>query len=54
LKPEDGWAEVEKYFETIRKENPNSKLFFEYRSDLITTEELDSCYTWIDGLYNKK
>jgi len=53
LKPEDGWADVEKYFEIIRSENRDIKLLFEHRSDLITDEELDSCYEWIDRLYNK-
>ena len=52
LKPEDGWADVEKYFEIIRKENRDVKLHFEHRSDLITDEELDSCYEWINRLYN--
>ncbi len=54
LKPEDGWAEVEKYFEIIKSENRDIKLFFEHRSDLITDEQLDSCYEWIDSLYNKE
>lgn len=53
LKPEDGWADVEKYFEIIRSENRDIKLLFEHRSDLITNEELDSCYEWIDRLYNR-
>lgn len=53
LKPEDGWADVEKYFQIIRSENRDIKLLFEHRSDLITNEELDSCYEWIDRLFNK-
>lgn len=53
LMPEDGWAEVEKYFEIIKSKNRNIKLFFEHRSDLITDEQLNTCYEWIDSLYNR-
>ena len=53
LRPEDGWADVESYFEIIRSENRNIKLFFEHRSDCITNEQLDSCYEWIHRLYNR-
>lgn len=52
-KPSDGWADVEAFFEIICLENKNIKLLFEHRTDLITDEELDSCYNWIHGLYNK-
>jgi len=53
LKAADGWADVEAYFEVIRSENKNVKLLFEHRSDMITDEELDSCYNWINELFNK-
>ncbi len=53
LKPIDGWADIERYVEVIRVENKNIKLLFEHRSDLISKEELESCYRWINQLYNK-
>lgn len=52
LRPCDGWADVEEYFKVIRAENKHVKLLFEHRTDLISDEELDSCYTWIDNLMN--
>ncbi|HYE83074.1 MAG TPA: sugar phosphate isomerase/epimerase [Clostridia bacterium] len=53
LKPEDGWADVEAYFKVIRAENRNVKLLFEHRSDLITDDELEACYHWINELLNR-
>jgi predicted transglutaminase-like protease len=31
-------------------ENKNVKIMFEHRSDLISDEELDSCYSWISEI----
>ena len=53
LKPEDGWADVRKYLSIIKEENENCKLLFEHRSDLITDEELENCYDWINELISK-
>jgi hypothetical protein len=50
LKTEDGWAPIEKYLKQIKMQNKNIKIMFEHRSDLISDEELDECYSWIDGL----
>ena len=47
LKPEEGWAPIEEYFKIIKEENKNVKIMFEHRSDLISDEELESCYSWI-------
>lgn len=50
LKVEDGWAPIENYLNIITKENKNVKIMFEHRSDLISDEELDSCYSWISSI----
>lgn len=50
LKIEDGWAPIENYLKVITKENKNIKIMFEHRSDLISDEELDSCYSWISSI----
>lgn len=50
LKPSEGWADIESYLRIIHKCNPNVKVMFEHRSDLISDEELESCYSWVDGL----
>lgn len=52
LKPCDGWADVEEYFKVITAENKNVKLVFEHRTDLVSDEELNSCYKWIGDLMN--
>lgn len=53
LKPEEGWADIEAYLKAIFQLNPNVKVMFEHRSDLITDEELESCYSWVSGLFSK-
>lgn len=50
LKPSEGWADIESYLKTIRQNNPSIKVMFEHRSDLISDEELESCYSWVNGL----
>lgn len=50
LKVEDGWAPIEEYLSIIAKENANVKVMFEHRSDLISDEELEKCYSWISKL----
>ncbi|WP_310829208.1 sugar phosphate isomerase/epimerase [Paenibacillus pedocola] len=52
LSVDQGWAPVEEYLRIIRAENPNVKIMFEHRSDLITPEQLECCYTWVDGILN--
>lgn len=50
LDPKDGWADVEKYFKLLNKNNNKFKVLFEHRSDLISDEELDDCYDWIKSM----
>ncbi|SCL93143.1 hypothetical protein [Sporanaerobacter sp. PP17-6a] len=50
LKPEEGWAPIRDYLRIIKDENPNVKIMFEHRSDLISDEELGDCYSWINSL----
>jgi hypothetical protein len=47
-----GWAPIEEYLWIIRAENPNVKIMFEHRSDLISPEQLQRCYTWVDEILN--
>lgn len=53
LKPEEGWADIESYLNIIREENSTCKINFEHRSDLITDEELENCYNWVNNLLRK-
>ena len=50
LKSEEGWADIERYLSIIRSENETCKVLFEHRSDLISDEALDRCYSWIRDL----
>lgn len=52
LKPNEGWADIESYLKIIRQNNPNIKVMFEHRSDLISEEELEICYSWVIELLN--
>lgn len=53
LNPEEGWADIKKYLEIIRGQNKSCKILFEHRSDLISDEELESCYSWIYNILNE-
>jgi len=50
LAPEDGWADIEKYFRILGKSDRKLKILFEHRSDLIKDFELEECYSWISKL----
>ncbi|UQZ32295.1 hypothetical protein C2I18_01275 [Paenibacillus sp. PK3_47] len=52
LCPNEGWAPVEEYLRIIRAENSSVKILFEHRSDLISEEDLQRCYSWVDGILN--
>ena len=38
----------------INEENTTSKILFEHSSDIITDDELDSCYNWVQNLLMDK
>lgn len=48
---EDGWAPIDEYLKIIKEANNNVKIMFEHRSDLISDEELDNCYSWIESIF---
>jgi len=50
LMPEEGWASIEDYIKIIKEENKDAKILFEHASHLISDEELQGCYDWIDEL----
>ena len=49
-KPEDGWANIEKYLSIIKENNKTCKFLFEHQSDKISDEELEQCYRFIENL----
>lgn len=50
LKLEEGWAPIENYLKIIKEATKNVKIMFEHRSDLISDEELEGCYSWVQSL----
>ncbi|KIL39459.1 hypothetical protein SD70_20040 [Gordoniibacillus kamchatkensis] len=48
--PADGWAPVERYLRIVKERSPGVKIVFEHRSDLVTDEQLESCYAWVREL----
>jgi len=48
----EGWAPIEEYLNIFKEENRNVKVQFEHRSDLISDEDLERCYKWVDKLIN--
>ncbi|GIP31822.1 sugar phosphate isomerase/epimerase [Paenibacillus sp. J2TS4] len=53
LGPEEGWAPIEDYLKLIRAENKTVKIQFEHRSDLISDDDLERVYQWVDELINR-
>ncbi|QUI22661.1 sugar phosphate isomerase/epimerase [Vallitalea pronyensis] len=52
LSSDKGWADIEHYLSTMNHYNKQYKLLFEHRSDRITDEQLEACYTWVNRLIN--
>lgn len=52
LKPSEGWCDVKAYFEILNRENHDYKVLFEHNSKVISDEELEECYRWIDDIIN--
>ncbi|NHN32412.1 sugar phosphate isomerase/epimerase family protein [Paenibacillus agricola] len=50
LDPNEGWAPIEDYLRILKEENPDTRIMFEHRSDLISDEQLEACYQWVHGL----
>lgn len=50
LKPEEGWGNMEKLFGSLNECNNNYKILFEHKSQLISDDELEECYKWIESL----
>jgi hypothetical protein len=50
LSTSEGWADIDAFLRIIRQNHPNVRIMFEHRSDLITDEELESCYSWVNEL----
>lgn len=53
LNPMEGWADIELYLSFVRRKNPNVKVMFEHRSDWISVEDLELCYSWVNKLLTK-
>ncbi len=53
LKVEEGWGDMKQYFKVLNEVNNNYKVLFEHNSSLISDEELEECYQWVNELVNK-
>ncbi|MPN50792.1 hypothetical protein SDC9_198431 [bioreactor metagenome] len=42
-----------KYFEALNSVNDSYKVLFEHKSNLISDEELEECYIWVNELVNE-
>lgn len=52
LPSSEGWAPIEDYLNIIREENRSVKVQFEHQSDLISDDDLERCYVWVDKMLN--
>ncbi|MDT8715995.1 sugar phosphate isomerase/epimerase [Clostridium sp. 19966] len=54
LKVEEGWGPIEEYMKIIKQECSNALIMFEHKSEIITEEELNQCYSWINDLLTNR
>lgn len=54
LDPAEGWGPIGRFLEIIREENRDCLMMFEHRSDILTDEELDECYKWVESIMGGK
>lgn len=54
LDPKDGWAPIEDYLNIIVSENKEVKIQFEHQSDLISSEDLERCYAWVESFFRRE
>ncbi len=52
LDPNEGWADIERYLKEIAYINKDVKILFEHRSDLVSDDELEECYSWVNDIFN--
>lgn len=50
-KPSEGWADVRRFINIIRKYSSKVTVLFEHRSDLVNDVELEECYRWVEELF---
>lgn len=48
LRTDEGWAPIEAYLQLIAMYNPHVRIMFEHRSELVSDEELQACYEWVN------
>lgn len=44
---EDGWADIEKYFNILKQCPVKPRILFEHDSSQISKSDLESCYEWV-------
>ncbi len=54
LKAEEGWGDMGEYFKALNEVNDSYKVLFEHKSHLVTDEELEDCYQWVNELISNK
>lgn len=54
LEEGEGWAPIADYLKIIVEENSHVKVMFEHRSDLISKEQLEEVYVWVEELLKKE
>ncbi|WP_425446326.1 sugar phosphate isomerase/epimerase family protein [Dethiothermospora halolimnae] len=47
----DGWANIDSYLKIMSNINPNIRILFEHRSDLVNDKDLDLCYKWVRSYF---
>lgn len=50
LRPDDGWADIEEYFNALNEMSANYTVLFEHNAKAINDDELQRCYEWINKL----
>ncbi len=53
LKPSEGWGDIEAYLKTLAGSSKELLYKFEHDSSLISDEQLESCYSWVNDIIAK-
>jgi len=49
---EEGWGDIESMLKAIKAQNDSAVILFEHQSQVISEQELEECYEWVDSIYN--
>lgn len=50
---EKGWGDVQRFLKVLNEHRRDYTVFFEHNPQVITDDELEACYQWINALVSE-